>query len=30
MPPERPRRCYTAGFKAEVALAALTKRQPLA
>ena len=30
MTPKRTRRRYTAGFKAEVALAALTERQPLA
>ena len=30
MPPKRTRRRYTAEFKAEVALAALTERQPLA
>ena len=30
MPPKRTRRRYTADFKAEVALAALTERQPLA
>ena len=30
MSPKRTRRRYTAGFKAEVALAALTERQPLA
>lgn len=30
MTPKRPRRRFTAEFKAEVALAALTERQPLA
>ena len=30
MTPKRTRRCYTAEFKAEVALAALAERQPLA